>query len=400
LILRRYILREQITPFVFGISLIVFIFTMNLMFQMLGRIAGKGIPLPVIVEYFALNLAWIITLAVPMGVLIATVSAFGRMSGDGEVTALRASGVSPVQMMVPAMWAGLAVAIGVGLFNNYVLPEMNHRTKILLSDISRKKPTVSIEPGVYAFNIPNYVLLAGKIDQTTGQMESVTIYDDHEPGRRATITAQSGQLRFVAEEEAILMTLYRGEIHRPSDRELEGYEWTTFDTALFRIPAPEMVLRRGSTGYRGDREMSVQEMLAQVKELKAKNSEYEQRRISAFLVEVHKKFSIPAACLVFVLLGAPLGILSHKGGLGVAGAISLLFFTIYWAMLVAGEDLADRLIVSPAVAMWSPNVLMALAGLWLLMLAKRRTTLPAVGWIGSQIKRLFRLQDYGREQGR
>ncbi|MDP8228938.1 MAG: LptF/LptG family permease, partial [Candidatus Electryoneaceae bacterium] len=166
MILSRYIIREHIGPFTFGLSLIAFIFTMNLMFQMLKRIAGKGLPVTVILEYFTLNLAWILALAVPMAVLISTLSAFGRMAGDGEITALRASGVSPWQMIRPALWGGLLMTMLVFLFNNYVLPDMNHRAKLPLTDISRKKHTLNIEPGVYTFTIPKLVLLAEDVDRT------------------------------------------------------------------------------------------------------------------------------------------------------------------------------------------------------------------------------------------
>ena len=301
MILARYILKEHISPFTFGLSLIIFIFTMNLLFQMLGRIAGKGIPLLIILEYFALNLAWIIALAVPMAVLIASVSAFGRLSADGEITALRASGISPTRLMQPVMLAAMCVAIGIGLFNNYLLPDMNHRNKLLLADISRKKPTWKLEPGVFDFSIPNYVLRAGEVDNENNLLYDVMIFDNHKPDQRSTIVSKSGNLRVIEEEERILLTLFDGEIHRPSAEEPDVYEVTRFDTALFRIEAPGMVLKRARSGHRGDRELSAEEMLKIVEDLQenGKGTRYEQRRIASFLVEIHKKFSIPAACLVF-----------------------------------------------------------------------------------------------------
>ncbi len=393
MILARYIIREHIAPFIFGISLIVFIFTMNLLFQMLGRIAGKGLPIQVVLEYFSLNLAWILALAVPMAVLIATVSAFGRLSADGEITALRASGISPTILMRPVMVVALVVTIGIGLFNNFILPKMNHRTKLLLSDISRKKPTIDIDSGVFSFSIPKYVLKADEVNQETGLMKDVSIFDNHEQDRTSTISSRYGRLRFEETEEKIILSLNDGEIHRPSEDEPDVYEITRFDSSLFRITVPGMVLKRGTSAQRGDRELSAGEMYQRVKELKEKGSgKYDMRRIAAYMVEIHKKFSIPVACLVFVLLGTPLGIMAHRGGLGVSGAISLLFFTIYWALLVNGEDLARRQLVSPAVAMWNPNVILTLVGLWLIWLAKRRTTLPAVGWVTAQVTKLLRFR--------
>ncbi|NQU06230.1 MAG: YjgP/YjgQ family permease [Calditrichaeota bacterium] len=392
MILSWYILREHIAPFIFGLTMIVFIFTMNLLFQMLGKIAGKGIPVLTIIEYFALNLAWIIALAVPMAVLIAALSAYGRMSSDGEITALRASGVSPMRLIEPVLVGSVLITLGVGLFNNFLLPEMNHRTKLLRSDIGRKKPTVSIEPGIFSFSIPNYVLRASEVNQTNGWMKDITIFDNHEAGKHSTISSQDGQLRFVEKEERVLMTLYSGEIHRLSSDDPDVYEVTVFDSALFRINTPGMMMRRGSSSYRGDREMTAGQMWKRVKDLRTKGvTNQNSRKINSFLVEIHKKFSIPVACIVFILIGAPLGMMAHRGGIGVSGGISLLFFTIYWAFLVGGEKLSDRGILAPGLAMWSPNVLFALVGIWLIWLAKRRTTLPAVGWIAAGVKRLLRM---------
>ncbi|MFH0766051.1 MAG: LptF/LptG family permease, partial [Calditrichota bacterium] len=148
----------------------------------------------------------------------------------------------------------------------------------------------------------------------------------------------------------------------------------------------------GKEGYRGDRELSVKELLTQIRQLNVQpdpSGDYIKKRISAYMVEVHKKFSIPAACLVFILIGAPLGILAHRGGIGLAGGISLLFFVIYWMFLSNGETLADRGKLSPAIAMWLPNVILALVGFWFLWLARRRTTFPGIAVLVNLGNRIF-----------
>lgn len=90
------------------------------------------------------------------------------------------------------------------------------------------------------------------------------------------------------------------------------------------------------------------------------------RLIDQYRIEIHKKYSIPAACLVFVLIGGPLGVRARKGGAGVGLGVSLLLFLVYWAFLIGGEDLADRGIVSPVWAMWSADVLIGTIGLLML----------------------------------
>jgi lipopolysaccharide export system permease protein len=95
------------------------------------------------------------------------------------------------------------------------------------------------------------------------------------------------------------------------------------------------------------------------------------RRIDAFKVEIHKKFSIPFACVVFVLVGAPLGIRTRKGGFANM-AIAVAFFIVYYFFLIGGEQLADRRLVSPALAMWMPNIVFGVLGVSL--------TVSVVGW--------------------
>jgi len=87
------------------------------------------------------------------------------------------------------------------------------------------------------------------------------------------------------------------------------------------------------------------------------------KKIDNYWVEVHKKYSIPFACIVFVLIGVPLGTMTRKGGLGVAAAISLIFFLIYWAFLIGGEKLSDRGLLSPFWGMWSANILLGILGI-------------------------------------
>jgi len=395
MILARYILKEHIGPFIFGLSLIVFIFALNLVYQVLGKIAGKGLPMMVILEYFWNNLAWIIALAVPMAVLVAALSAFGRLSGDGEITALRASGITPTRLMRPVLVAAFFITLFVAWFNNYILPDMNHRTRLIWGDISRKKPTFNIEPGIFNFSIPNYALLAMGVDQANGRLEEVTIYDERDPASRAIITAARGALGYNPNAEMFQLTLYKGEIHRPSNREPGGYERTSFDSSLFRIPAPGMALKRGDSEFRGDREMTAQAMLKQLKEMKSREGDIDKRREASLLVEVHKKLSIPAACLVFILLGAPLGILSHKGGLGVSSAMSLILFLFYYLLISQGEILADRLILSPGLSMWLPNVILAVMGYFLWQYAKNHSALPGVGWARGLFSRLFNREHGG-----
>lgn len=364
-IVYRYLIQEFIPPFVYSFFLITTIILLNLVVQMLGKIAGKGLDPYVVMEFFFLNLAWIVALAVPMAVLVATLTAFGRLSAENEITALKAAGVSLYQLLLPYLLVAGVLCYLLIEFNNRILPEFNHRSRVLSGDIHRKSPTLALEEGIFIFDLPKYVLWAQRIDQKQSRLYELMVYDNSDPRYPTLVSAREGNLNFIRDEGAFHLQLLEGEFHRQDVKDPAYYQRTQFEKSLIRISAPNMVFERQESGYRSDRELSAQAMWAQVQDMKV-DPEKNRRRINAFMVEIHKKYSIPAACFVFVLIGAPLGVRIHRRGIGVAAGLSVIFFLIYWAFLIGGEDLADRGLITPAMAMWLPNLLLGLIGFYLI----------------------------------
>lgn len=366
-ILDWYIVREHIAPFLISNALIMFIFTLNLALRVLGRIVGQGLELTVIVEYFFLNLAWIITLAVPMSVLVACLMAFGRLAGDREVVALKSAGVGIVRMIAPVIVAGVVVAAFALYFQDQILPDMNHRNKLLTSSIRKKKPSVALREGIFTHDLPKQTLLVRDINEETGLLTDVTIFDESDDSQPTTVIATTGRLVFVDTLGMYHFYLQDGEIHQLKRADPKDYQVMTFEDALYRIEAADQLLQRREQGYRGDRELGLAGLRQRIERLEERNQpERFGKQINKYRVEYHKKYAISAAAIVFVLVGAPLGIKLTRGGLGVSGPLAVLFFLVYWVFLIGGEDIADRGIVDPWMAMWAPNVLLSLLGILLI----------------------------------
>ena len=383
-------------PFFLSLVLIIMIFVLNLLFQMLGKIAGKGLDFYIIIEFFFLNMAWIVALAVPMAVLIATLMAFGRLSADNEVTALKASGVSIISLMKPAVLFGIIIMAALFYFSDRVLPEFNHRSRLLSSDISRKKPTINLEEGVFHFDVPKIVMRAQEIDEMTSMMREVVIYNEGDRQYMTTILADSGQLEFNYDSEQFLMTLYSGTIHRIERQKPENYQETRYEVSLFRMDAPDMMLQRRESSYRSDREQSSGMMMQEVRKLR-KEVKPNTRRINAYLVEINKKYSIPAACLAFTIIGVPMGVMFRSGGLGISGGLAVVFFLAYWICLIGGEDLADRGIVAPWIAMWFPNILILAMGVIFTIRNMRGHSILDLAAVRSLLPRKLRGEGYPGE---
>jgi lipopolysaccharide export system permease protein len=394
--------------------------------KFMDQLIGKGLSTSIIIELMLLNLAWMVVLAVPMAVLVATLMAFGGMSSTNEITAMKAGGMSLYRMMFPIVIASLIITYLMVEFNNKVLPEANHRSKSLTIDIRRKKPTLTLIPGLFNQDMPGISMLVRKTYEQSNELEGVTIYNFADPNKSTLITAKRGNLSFSEDYRKLIMDLYDGEIHEIKHSQKNVYRKVNFRRQRITTKAEGFDFERSSNNAfsRGDREMSAGEMRYMVDSLQGitneilkrmnnihqafvdkllfgsvspkhpaadswrsfeqyttinsqlmfyrsnfesdiSNIEYQYKQEREYLVEIHKKYSIPVACFIFILIGAPLGVMAKRGGFGIAASLSLGFFLLYWASLIGGEKLADREMIEPWVGMWIADIAIGIFGIFL-----------------------------------
>lgn len=422
-ILTRYILKEHIAPFFLAFLTITFLLIIDLVPKIIDHVIDKDLPVAVVFEIIGLNLAWMLALSIPMSVLVATLMAFGRLTSDFEITAIKASGINVLRVLLPVLAAGAVLMFGMIEFNDRILPDLNKRSRLLWADISAMRPTLTFRSGVFITDIPGYLVLVDKIDHTTSRVETVNITDTRDKTKPQIIVAEYGYLEMTDNGKNMRFTLYNGEVHSLDTEDPNEYRRVSFERYVKNVADVSSELVRTDSDYRNDREMSIGDMQTKVAaavsaigpfrerirtaldarigtllsdsllsdstKLVGDSAAIEQVRRDAtnlqrqtdrsyqqlnsqrkmankYQIEIYKKYSIPAASLAFVLLGAPLGILSRRGGMGVAIAVSIVLFTIYWAFLIGGEDMADRGMMSPFWAMWIANILMGSLGLYLL----------------------------------
>jgi lipopolysaccharide export system permease protein len=436
-----YVFKEHFAPFVYAFCIITFLFIIDFLVRLLDAILSKGLDILVILEIFVLNIAWMLALSIPMACLVASLMAFGRLSGDNEIVAARSCGISPLKIMWPVLFTAVLICIGLIYFNNEVLPEANHRAASLRHDIMRKRAPAFINPRTLIKDFSDYRIWVDSIDYKQDLLFGVKIYvwEKRQPPR--FMYASTARMEYVDYGRKILIHLMDGENHVVDTKDRNRYLRLKFKLQTVAIDNVDASLVRRERNYRSDREMSVEEMMEVVRrseEQKEKHhKEYparifsdvyqlesllqadtglsipprllkqdwwktypvgrvhyrrmrnyekeklylanryqkritaEEKQASKYLVEVHKKFAIPVACIVFVLIGGPLGIMARRGGLVIGSIISIIFFLIYWVCFLGGEAMADRLIISPWLSMWAPNILVGIFGIFLLIRSVR-----------------------------
>jgi len=426
--LPAYIVREHIGPFLFGACVITFVLVMDMIIDYIDLFLGKGVAFPVVLEVFLLSLGWMLALSIPMAVLVAALMTYGRLSQDHEITAMKASGLSYMQIVAPALLASLFLTGALLFYNDRILPRTNHRLATLFLDIHRKKPAIAIREGRFV-NIQDHTIHVRKLDEKTSRMEDVTINRTKNGREFETIHARDGRMEVSPDGNTLTLYLEDGEIHRIDDADPSRYSRLLFEHHQINLRGIGSELVRSQGKNKGDREMTIAEMrqrietigrdVAETRESAAaavgesarqlvglaaparaapgapdsavtprmpgdtgrreianltaqldrwrRQGETKGRERARFEVEIQKKLAIPFACVIFILIGAPLGIRVGRGGIGVSAGLSLGFFLVYYLFLVGGEELADRGFLSPVVAMWGANVLLALCGGWLIV---------------------------------
>jgi lipopolysaccharide export system permease protein len=451
MILDRYILKNHFIPFFFSVVTLTGIFILQFMMKFADRLVGKGLSIWVIAQLIMYNLAWMVVLVVPMAVLVATLMAFGNLSQNNEITILKSSGVSLYRMMAGPLLASVIVGYLLLLFNNDVLPDANHQAKILMEEISQQKPMLSLVPGVFSQDVTNYAILARGIDKESNLLSGVTIYDYSDPTKVNIITAKKGKVYFAPDQTKLIMDLWDGEIHESDAMHPNLYRKLSFQKHRIAMNAEQFSFHQSAFDQpRGDRELSANAMLTIIDSLqlvktdfakslsnetnryffndssfnfgysnaarnnknviysqtieklraiknvinsRAQRVEYMQDQVNSYWVEVYKKYSIPFACIVFVLIGAPLGIMVKKGGFGVAASISLFFFLLYWACLIGGEKLGNRNLLSPFIGMWAANFIIGTAGLILTFKTVRETITMNLSFMKKLVPKQWRTED-------
>ena len=158
-ILRRYILREHVGPFIAALGVLIGLMLLNQLARRFSDLVGKGLPWYVIAEVFGLSIPFILAMVIPMAVLVAALYTFNRLTADNEVTAFKASGVGLLHLMFPVLVSATLLAGGMVWFNDTLLPESNHALRKLLSDIGRKRPTFELRERVVNEVIPGKLFL-------------------------------------------------------------------------------------------------------------------------------------------------------------------------------------------------------------------------------------------------
>jgi lipopolysaccharide export system permease protein len=262
-LISRHILRALSAPFFWGVAALTGLLLLNSLPPLIERFGGKGLPAKIMVEGVFLLLPALLALTLPMAVLVSTLYGYSQLAAALEMVAMYANGISVWRMARPALVGAAAIAVINFFVFDQLVPRSNVRFQDLQTAVMNKTPTLALQQQVLNVLPPSgYVLRAASIDQVTGAMRGVTIFDLAANDTRRLIVADSGSMAKSANGRDLILTLHSGEIYEFKRNEPGQLQQTNFvhNRVVVANVQNELQLTNSRTN-RGEREKSSCELL-------------------------------------------------------------------------------------------------------------------------------------------
>jgi len=345
-------------PFAFGIVAFVLLFvSANILFQLMELVSQLHLGLGTAVWLFFLKLPGFVVYTVPLATLLAMLVAFGRLSGDSELVAMYAGGVSFQRLVVPLVVVGLVLSAATAGLNDIVVPAANRRAEDIIRTASQRAGAAAQE-GVLLKDVSDgqtvRIVYADRLDIATGEMTNPTIvWFSH--GAPAMVTVARVARWQGKDWELLHGASYLLQPQKPAS--------STFEQTVAHFPtSPREISEMSLT----PEQMTYQELRERIRQEAERH-----RPVAELQLTLYQKFSIPFACLVFALIAPPLGARSHRGssaiGMGIAILIGFAYYVVshYMAVVTQSGQL------SPLWAAWLPNIAGAAVGLGLIFAVRK-----------------------------
>ena len=351
-LLDRYIFTELLPPFLISLAVLCFVMLTNRLLFLVELLVSKGLGLAAVSKVVLHMLPSFLVLTLPIAGIIASVSAFSRLSFDKELVVMRAMGLSLYRLTRPVLAFALSVFALTLVLAQWGQPWTSVNLKTLALTLLRDQLTVALEPGVFNEPVPQMVIY---VDDSNGPEEAKGIFisDERNPADPKIIVASQYMMLSETGSSQVGLRLMRGVIHSrphvPDQYRQIGFEAYDLKLTLDQRLAPQA------------QERLPREVILE----KLDRVDWKDPMLLRQLLESYKDLAFPTAALVLGMLGAPLGIVSRRSGRMGGFTIGVVVVVAYYVLNVIFESMVTTRVVHPFIGAWGPNALFACLTVWL-----------------------------------
>lgn len=381
-ILNLYIIREISSLFLLGISIFTMILLMGRLIKLTEMVVSRGVPFLDVARMIVYLMPSFLVFTIPMAFLLAVLLAFGRLSADNEITVIKSSGVSLVQIMPPVLFCALIATIMSLSASIIGVPWGNSSFKALSLKVIKQNASATIREKVFWDEIPGVILYTDSYDEQSQALKGVIIHDGRNPERPMTIFASQGAIAGGKDQHSMRLSLSNGSIHSSAGKG-DAYRLVHFGEYIMTVGGDSS----GAAASLNELDMKLSELQRQIT-----NPTTVPKVRLKMLSELHSRFAFPFASIVFAVIAVPLGIQNRRSGKSAGFSASIAILLAYYLMLSLVKTLAEKGAIPPAIALWIPNLIFFSAGCYLLQMAstERGISFPSLPDIADKLKRGWR----------
>ena len=365
-IIDRYIIRELTKIFLISVGSLTMVLYLDKFLFIAEMIVNRGVTVLEIFQIMVYISPSFLAITIPISVLFSSVATFNQFSGSNEWVAMKTCHLSFLQIMRPVIFFSMLTYFLAASIMIYALPWGNLAYKQLIFKIIKDRTNIDIKSNIFNYSFKNLVILANNREGGYS-LTDVFIADSTQSKSPRIINAKKALIIPNIESLKIQLELRNGTIHDTNDSQSE-YQIIKFNGYKININIPDTE-RLEKDAMLGNRELSISQLIDQIKEFKEKGLP-----TNVSMVELSKKFAIPFTCLLFGLLGAPIGIKSNRSGKSGSIAISILIILMYYISLIFMQNMGKLGKIEPFVSVWIPNI--AILGIIIYTSFKMQKDLP------------------------
>ncbi|HLE18136.1 MAG TPA: LptF/LptG family permease, partial [Syntrophales bacterium] len=291
------------------------------------------------------------------------------LASDNEITVLKGAGISLYRLFYPLAMASFAAFLITLSLSLFFVPHSNLATKNLLFAIIRQNASVGIRERIFNDNFKGLLLYANNIPAHGKFMEGVIISDNRITKEPSTIFAEKAYLISDPASMRVSIRLKKGSIHTV-DIKLKNYRKMDFSSYDINLDMEAVIAETKGAKEKDSREMTAGEMMGRIR-----TPGLEEAVKWELLVELNKKFTLPLTCLIFGLLGMPIGVNIRKSARARGLTMGIVIVLLYYLLQLGGAALTETGKISPLPGLWLPPAIFTIAGLCLLALAAKEKSL-------------------------
>ncbi len=365
-----YILREIAVPFGMILCILTFVLLMGKIVQLMDLMVNKGVSIFDIAKLITFLMPSFLIFTIPISLLISVLMGMGRLSGDNEITVLKASGVSLYQLSKPVLFVSLLAFLMTALVSFFLVPGGNFATKKLIFNIVKEKASVGIKEKVFNDDFKGILIYADRIPSKGEFLEGVLINDSRMIKEPSTVIAQKAYLISDPKRMTITLRLENGSSH-VVDANLKYYRKMDFGTYDVLLDIESSVADEMKAKTKSSTEMSVFELISQIGKKGLEDSV-----VRELAIELNKKMTVPLSCIFFGIIGLPLAITAQRSVRSRGFIIGFIIVLAYYLIQIGGEALAEMGKIPPAAGTWAPNLIFGILGAYLFIMKAKEKPLP------------------------